>query len=710
MEKLYVESMVSKQTLIGGDMKRKIEKSLAFGKNIRKFVGMEKLLEEARGHLGRKFHVEETSPGDGSMKADEPWEAAESGIDVSVALPDGVIVYSTKASFKKTSLPGPVLDLPAFSKTLKNGKKTPGHVKHGGVYFIALPLKAPFKKAPAGAAIITFDEKPVKKRVENLTRQSLRLMALILAGGAVLLALFLPMAVARRRESEKMSKFKISLAMFSVIALCQIVFTGLSALSFKNYSVRIAREKTAALTAMLQKDIHYLLSKGLRIERLAKMEVRLGEIIAAAPELERVAIHDAAGRPLYAASPGGVVHFSSHPDGPGEAPETADREPAEAEYILTRRLLKGGKTQAFSPGEAGVIRAVISQKALLDQIKKIALDSATVLVISILFSVEMLILIFMLMEKKTGGRKKKARAGPKAIRSAAFIFLFGSSLSISFVPLHMGKLYEPIFGVSKDMAMGLPISMEMFFAGISIMISGAWLDRRGWHEPFFAGLAAAALGSLYSWAAPDALHFILSRGAVGFGYGLAWMASQGFVISRAGEKNKNRGIAELVAGIFAGSICGGAAGAMLAERMGYNAVFLISAAILLFVIAYVCLFMRGAIEKPAPGTRKKTDAPRGLFIRFMLNRNVICLILLSAFPGAVAVVGLLNYFCPIYLNGIGASQSDIGRFFMIYGICMIYLAPFLSRRMDRAMNDKRYMVISGLLAGLGFMAFHLFKF
>ncbi|MFO7689038.1 MAG: hypothetical protein R6W83_00525, partial [Cryobacterium sp.] len=65
------------------------------------------------------------------------------------------------------------------------------------------------------------------------------------------------------------------------------------------------------------------------------------------------------------------------------------------------------------------------------------------------------------------------------IRPAAFLFLFGIDISVSFLPLHMGKLYQPIFGLSRDVVLGLPISVEMFFVMIALYAAGAWIDRRG---------------------------------------------------------------------------------------------------------------------------------------------------------------------------------------------------------------------------------------
>ena len=259
--------------------------------------------------------------------------------------------------------------------------------------------------------------------------------------------------------------------------------------------------------------------------------------------------------------------------------------------------------------------------------------------------------------------------------------------------------------------MGLPISVEFFCVGIAILFSGVWLDRRGWHQPFITGLFLAGVGVLYSWLAPSALQFILSRAVVGLGYGLALMASQGFVIANSDDNRKASGLAHLFAGIYSGSLCGGATGALIAERIGYELVFLIGAVVLFAVILYTVVFMRNAIKKPQAEARTSL-APFvrvGSIWRFLTNRKIVSLMIFSSLPASIAVIGFMNYFSPIYLNRAGVSQSSIGRVMMIYGICLIYVGPFMSKYVDAA-KDKRLFIFCGCLLGsAAFLVFNIIE-
>ena len=229
-----------------------------------------------------------------------------------------------------------------------------------------------------------------------------------------------------------------------------------------------------------------------------------------------------------------------------------------------------------------------------------------------------------------------------------------------------------------------------------------------WQYSFPAPGSTGADGSVYSAVAPDAIQFILSRAVVGSGFGLALMASQGFVITHTDDRNKTQGLAHMFAGLYAGSICGGAAGAMLAEYYGYSFVFLLGAGVIVLAIGYTLYFMSER-EEVAPRTDIKiAQTFKAADLRaFLFNRNVLSLVFFSSLPAAIAVVGFLNYFSPIYLNRMGASESTIGQILIIYGICLILAGPTIGKFVD-ASNDKKSWIFVGCL--LGSAAFLVFTF
>ncbi|NJL59939.1 MAG: hypothetical protein HC887_10145 [Desulfobacteraceae bacterium] len=100
--------------------------------------------------------------------------------------------------------------------------------------------------------------------------------------------------------------------MLVVIGISQILFTVLNTKSFRDYYLQISTEKITLLGNLLKQNIEYLMNKGIRADKLVKMDAMLGEIVAAAPELENIVITDYKGNRLYAASQKGVIDFKKH--------------------------------------------------------------------------------------------------------------------------------------------------------------------------------------------------------------------------------------------------------------------------------------------------------------------------------------------------------------------------------------------------------------
>ncbi|WP_246841175.1 MFS transporter [Hahella sp. CCB-MM4] len=346
-------------------------------------------------------------------------------------------------------------------------------------------------------------------------------------------------------------------------------------------------------------------------------------------------------------------------------------------------------------------------------------DNITVMLIAFLISIELSILLFngsMSPATSTPNSAETARSGPtyKSMRPAIFLFLFAIDLAMSILPLHMERLYVAIPGLSREFVLGLPISVEFLCVGIAIFVSGAWLDRKGWKQPFACGLVLTAAGGVYSWLAPDAWQFILSRALLGSGYGLTLLAAQGFVIRHTNAKTKTEGLAHLFAGLYSGSICGAATGAMIAERYGYAVVFVTGALLVITVATYAIVYLRKdqsdqpAVKTDTQAAPQTTATPATSSIsvwQFLRDPRFIAVALLSSFPAAIGVIGFLHYFTPVYLSRIGVAESQIGQTLMLYGICLTLLGPAIGRLADRATSKKFPIMIGGILASLAFLSF-----
>ncbi len=708
LEKLYVNTFISKNKVVAQDLQHNLETALRFGKSVDKFVGMDKLISEALQHLASQQKTTQ-SPG-----------SAANDIVICITYPNGQIVYSSNAQIVGTHLPE-AARLPMVKDT-----KTPVDskiIKHKGIYYLCLPVKQGEEKKWVATVTVAFAQKQVTSLLRTIAIKNIDLILVIFFSATALLAIFLRslnLDTDSSKTSLKSIRFKISAILFIIVSLSQIVLSLFNIVEFKVHFLDIFTQKNIVMSRLLKQDIEYLLAKGLDIRKMSKMDQRLGDVIAVCPELEGITISDAEDRPLYIATQHGFANLTTLENDSNQHIKTPYLHTYSG-YTITRSLLN-----TRTPGTdelAGKLTIHISKKFMFKKLSAIALDSITVLAISIFFFVELLILELQLLERRIteAPYPRRPQIDYTTIRPVAFILFFGVDTCISFLPLHMAILYDPhhpLLGLSKDIIMGLPISMQMLFTSISLLISGAWCDKRGWAEPFLIGLFLSGTGFICAWLAPSSVYFLIALGLVGTGYGLSLMAAQGFVIAYTTTKNSAQGMAQLWAGVYAGSICGGATGAMLADRIGYAPVFLVGGTILMLLIVYTLLMMKDAMTRPQP----ITDAPQPhagekAFILpakpsvfdFLFNRKIFALIVFYGLPWYIVLIGFMNYYSPIYLKGIGVSQSDIGRIFMIYGICLMYVAPFISKLVGHARDKKRYLVMGSFIGSLSIANFYFFK-
>jgi len=699
LEKLYVESTVSQFQIIGADLQRNIDRSLRYGKRIDKFVRMNKILSETQYSLTTKYLKDQSRA---------QWQDID--LNVSIALPDWNVIYSTNKALIGKQIPASA-QIDYTDKIKKHVlKNISDWTEYKDRYYITLPVKGGESKNWAGTVVIDFDDTQIRTFLKEIFVNNMKMIGAILILGSIFLIISLTYIV--NKAKNELPKILISVVMVFIIGIAQAVFSLINSSEFKKFYLQINIQKAEIMTKMLKEDVDYLLSKGVKIHKLVKMEGLLKEVIDVSPELKDISIYDSKNDILHLANKDHAIDFVRSKKEIKEI-DLAHSE-IDPEFQLKKNLIKIDKDNNESAQSVlkGAIITNISKEALFKKIFEIRIDSLTVFIISFLFMVELLIMIFRIIRSSASTESAKPKIEFSDIRPVTFIFFFSFDLCISFLPLYMEQLYIPMFGLSKDIVLSLPISGEMFFAGITAIIVGWLLDRINWHLPFLYGLAICSIGSFYSWISPDAYHLLFSRCLTGIGYGLAFMAGQGFVVSHTDSKTKTQGLTQLFAGLMAGSICGGAAGAMIADRIGYAPIFFISGVLLIVTVLYTVYFMRAGFQKkvvqkkPVKEGSEKEKQGISLIFNFIFNRNIFSLLILGILPTAFSIVGYINFFYPVYLNRLGETQSNIGRVYMIYGLCLIYIAPFLSKFVDRSDNKKLFIVITGIIGGLAFTTYY----
>lgn len=661
-EETHLSATMTSYALPQKDFNRKIEAGFKFGKSLENMLGIQGLIQD----YARKYT---------DLK------------NIQIYSADETLLYSLTPPVKNSN-----------SVLAKQGKsiKVPDPVTQvketGDSYIIIQPL---FGKAQTwvgttaeslkGYTAFSFKKHEISGGIVNFWKQRAIIGLVILMGASlVMVALLYRLDTATKAQKRR----TVFIRVLGVIILGQTAFAAINAYLYHQDHVQGVREKVGAQLNLLGTDLQKVLSKGLSLERITGMDQFLKELLEINPEVGSLAVVDQDENILAAAS-----EDNQDLPAPLNFQDEQDR-------LIVSHPLRGKET---GPPD-GFIKARLDRAALMDIIWKLVLDSVTVALIASLFIIEQ-IYFFMSRIGRSQTSDPSVQTEEEQLdrlmlaRFAAFAFLFAFALPISFVPLQMKELYTPILGLPKDVVLGLPISLEMLCALAASLAAGSISDKKDWRTPFAAGILLTASGLIFCALAATGVQFILARGLCGLGYGLSWMALQSFLFSYSTPTTRARGSSHFVAGIFSGHICGTALGAIIADRAGYSPVFITGFFITLLSLAFFFIFMRrlkGGTSGPASAGLRP-----GAVIRYLMDRNAAALMFFCVIPFSICQVGLLFFATPLYLNQLGIAQSDIGRVLMIYGLSVVYLAPQISRMVDRYEYKKKFIAAGGLVGGLG---------
>jgi predicted MFS family arabinose efflux permease/HAMP domain-containing protein len=297
-----------------------------------------------------------------------------------------------------------------------------------------------------------------------------------------------------------------------------------------------------------------------------------------------------------------------------------------------------------------------------------------------------------------GGEPPVLVADPRAVRAPLFVFMFAEEMSRAFLPSYVKSLYAPLWGLAPDVVVGLPITVFMAVLALVMLVAGRWVDRIGVRRMYVFGMAPALLGYTGMAFAQSVPEVMACRALSAAGYALIHIASQGYVADASDPRNRTRAMAIFMGAIYAAMVCGPALGGILADQIGIEGTFLISAGLTALSATLMVWLVAGLPERQGPPRRglKLHDLPR-----LLANPGFAALVFLAAIPGKLIQAGFLFFLAPLALAGLGNTPSEIGRIIMIYGACTVILSPSLAEVADRWGAPAAMAALGGVVAGVG---------
>ena len=300
----------------------------------------------------------------------------------------------------------------------------------------------------------------------------------------------------------------------------------------------------------------------------------------------------------------------------------------------------------------------------------------------------------------TGGRELRLRNAMQ-IRVPLFLFMFAEELPRSFLPLFAVRLSPADAMLSDELLFGLPITLFMLAGMIMVPLAGGLADRFGTRRVFLAGIVPATIGYAGTFVAQGYYDLIGWRILSGVGYGLIFIAAQAWVSDNTDERNRAQGMTVFVGAAFAAAICGPSIGGILADRIGFEATFLISAG-LATVSGLLIYAMLDGVGRARTSHRSAFGVQE--WRALISDGRLFAVTVFAAIPGKLILTGLLFYLVPLYLSELGYRLSVIGWMITLYGGSTLICTSVVARFADRSGGHAAVVAVGSALAGLGCLA------
>ena len=644
LERSYINSLVAGYSIAASEPVIEIEYALKYGKLLNQFYGISEIM-------------------------DKIIKNAPSLENVRIVTDQGNILYD---------LQGNVLDDKMVPMLHRATFESFSLVRAGGKYNLFFPIRDR-NGVRVGSINMVFDHSVVDNRLAPFNEKSLVCFSAVLAGAVIILILLFYRVRVNREKPMPMRR--LLMFMLGLIIVAQCAYTLISMDLFKKAYQEIVKENSAMVAGIVQHEVNGVLKKGVSYEEMYQVDAWMRRIIKSAPEIALMSISDPTGKELHRSSPTEAASF---------------------DYRLQLLPVSGGQT--------GFVNLALSQKKINEKVRDVGLDLLTALITSIFFAVELMgfFIIFSraAVASKMAGRAMESLRQLDIARPMVFLCYFFYHMTISFIPMQMQNIYRPLWGIPEKVVLGLPISMEVICVGIAAFLSGFYIDRKGWRFPLLAGISMASAGFILSGLAREPLSFIMSRAIVGLGFGICLTAMESYIAVSLPESPKAARFPRFFAGMYAGSACGVALGAIIADNINFSTTFLIAG--LGMVVPFLFVYFFGYEDAVVSG--RQDELPTAMFSksalqRFFRTREVALFLLMIAIPAMLCRIGFLYYFFPLYGTSKGLSTADIGRAFMIYAMCFVFLQPFFSRFLSHVTRMRLIVFAGGCLCVGGLLIF-----
>ncbi len=351
------------------------------------------------------------------------------------------------------------------------------------------------------------------------------------------------------------------------------------------------------------------------------------------------------------------------------------------------------------------------QKEQADLIKEMVLNVICCAVVMTMCMLEFLFL-FNFVEDRISKKSTVVNDMPSRVplRTLMFLSYAADSMQDVFMVLLCTELYDGSLPIGSGVAVALPMSMQLLLMAFFSMAGGRFAERFGVKLAIVSGYVLQAAGFIICFASGNYYGILIGKAFIGMGMGVIYVSCNTAASEADGEESSEQAFAGVSAGTLSGLTIGAGISSVLLSMGGYRLIYLVGAILLGigFVISVLMVpfhkteksMLEAIRAKESSGEKDAAvegeNAAGKSFVWFITRRKVVAFFIMILLPFMMSL-SYREYFFPIIADSAGISETRIGQIYLLCGMVVLYIGPYIANVMIRRYGAGKAVVFSSIL-------------
>ena len=290
------------------------------------------------------------------------------------------------------------------------------------------------------------------------------------------------------------------------------------------------------------------------------------------------------------------------------------------------------------------------------------------------------------------------------VRLPLFLFAAADELPLAFFPLFTKAADNPLTWLDPGVVVSLPLAGYLVAIVFGSPLARPLAERFGHRKLLLFAVIPTLAAHLGLYFAGNVVEIVVLRTVTGFGYAIATLCCQDYVLDVVPKNDRYRSLGLFTATMFSGIFAGAALGGVLADRLGQPAVFAISA-LLVAISGYLAYLLLPAAAREGETAAAVAKPGMPPILKPLRSARFAALVFGVAIPANILIQAFISLLVALELHSIGASAADVGRTLMSYFLAIVFIGPVAPRLFADKLDPARLALLGAILSALALIVY-----